>query len=45
MPPRDTEELLERLASSRPGLFRKLRLGIAGILGLRAQPHGRRGGR
>ncbi len=43
VPPKDTEELLERLAASRPGLFRKLKLGIAGILGLRAHPHGRRG--
>ena|GEM_PF-57904 len=45
VPPRDTEELLVRLASSRPGLLRKLRLGIAGILGIRVQPHGPRGGR
>ncbi len=43
VPPKDTEELLDRLAASRPGTLRKLRLGIAGILGLRAHPHGRRG--
>ena len=42
-PPKDTEELLERLAASRPGILRKLSLGFAGILGLRAHPHGRRG--
>ncbi len=43
VPPKNTEELLDRLAESRPGTLRKLRLGIAGILGLRTHPHGRRG--
>ncbi|OHD82680.1 MAG: hypothetical protein A3J97_10770 [Spirochaetes bacterium RIFOXYC1_FULL_54_7] len=33
-PPRDTEELMERLAASRPGNFMKYRLGIRGLLGL-----------
>jgi Fe-S-cluster-containing hydrogenase component 2 len=42
VPPKDTEELLDRLAAARPGPLRKLGLGIAGILGLRAHPHGRR---
>ena len=45
VPPKNTEELLDRLAASRPGPFRKLRLGIAGILGLKTHPHGPRGGR
>ncbi|HRZ89460.1 MAG TPA: 4Fe-4S binding protein, partial [Spirochaetia bacterium] len=43
VPPKNTEELLDRLAASRPGTLRKLRLGIAGILGLKTHPHGRRG--
>lgn len=42
VPPKNTEELLDRLAASRPGPFRKLRLGIAGILGLKIHPHGPR---
>lgn len=40
VPPRDTEELFERLASSKPSLWRKLRLGVFGILGLRTRPRG-----
>lgn len=44
IPPKNTEELLERLAASKPGPLRKLRLGIAGVLGLRVRPQGRRTG-
>jgi Na+-translocating ferredoxin:NAD+ oxidoreductase subunit B len=40
VPPRDTEELLTRLAASKPTLWRKLRLGASGLLGLRVRPHG-----
>jgi ferredoxin len=40
VPPRDTEELLTRLAATKPTLWRKLRLGASGLLGLRVKPHG-----
>jgi Fe-S-cluster-containing hydrogenase component 2 len=42
VPPKDTQELLGRLAARRPGLLKKLGVGLKGILGLRAYPHGRR---
>ncbi len=43
VPPRDTGELLERLAATRPGTLTKLRHGIAGILGIRTRLRGRGG--
>ena len=42
VPPKDTQELLGRLAARRPGLLKKLGVGLKGVLGLRAYPHGRR---
>lgn len=38
-PPRNTEALLERLAATRPTLWRKARLGIGGLLGIPVRPH------
>ncbi len=40
VPPRDTEELLTRLAAAKPTLWRRLRLGASGLFGLRVRPHG-----
>lgn len=38
VPPRDTVALLERLAATRPGNFRKLATGVKGLLGLPLSP-------
>lgn len=43
-PPRNTEELMERLAASRPGKFTKYRLGIRGLLGLPVPKQGQKPG-
>ncbi len=40
-PPLNTEALLERLAATRPSLWRKVRLGAGGLLGIRVRPHRR----
>jgi Fe-S-cluster-containing hydrogenase component 2 len=40
VPPRDTEELLASLATTKPSKWRKLEIGVRGILGLRTRPHG-----
>lgn len=38
-PPLNTEALLERLATTRPTLWRKVRLGAGGLLGIPVRPH------
>jgi len=38
-PPLNTEALMERLAATRPTLWRKVRLGVGGLLGIPVRPH------